>query len=73
VTVFVRVTDPVELRRRLTGRGTDPIDEINRRVAAAEYELKHAGDYQHVIESGPKEADFIELNKIYLQEKRSRV
>jgi hypothetical protein len=26
-----------------------------------------------VIESGPKEADFLELNKIYLQEKKSRV
>lgn len=73
VTVFVRVTDPVELRRRLTGRGTDPVDEINRRVAASEYELQHAGHYQHVIESGPKEADFLELNKIYLQEKKSRV
>jgi guanylate kinase len=73
VTVFVRVTDPVELRRRLTGRGTDPVDEIDRRVAASEYELQHAGHYQHVIESGPKEADFLELNKIYLHEKKSRV
>jgi guanylate kinase len=34
VTVFVRVLDPVELRRRLTGRGTDPADEIDRRVQA---------------------------------------
>ncbi|MFM9148673.1 MAG: hypothetical protein ACKORI_11325, partial [Verrucomicrobiota bacterium] len=52
VTVFVRVGDRDELRRRLTGRGTDAADEIERRVAAAEEELRHAGEYSHVIESG---------------------
>ena len=70
VTVFVRVSDHAELRRRLTGRGTDPADEIDRRVAAAEWELQHAGHYQHVIESGPREADFAALQKIYLEEKQ---
>lgn len=70
VTVFVRVSDRTELRRRLTGRGTDPADEIDRRVAAAEWELQHAGHYQHVIESGPREADLAALQKIYLSEKK---
>ena len=69
VTVFVRVLDPVELRRRLTGRGTDPADEIDRRVQAAEWELGHAGDYQHIIESGTREADFASLDAIYRSEK----
>lgn len=69
VTVFVRVLDPVELRRRLTGRGTDPVDEIDRRVKAAEWELSHASDYQHVIESGSREADFTALDSIYQGEK----
>ena len=69
VTVFVRVLDPVELRRRLTGRGTDPVDEIDRRVKAAEWELSHAGDYQHIIESGTREADFATLEGIYRGEK----
>lgn len=69
VTVFVRVLDPVELRRRLTGRGTDPADEIDRRVKAAEWELSHAGEYQHVIESGSREADFTVLASIYQGEK----
>ncbi len=70
VTVFVRVLDPVELRRRLTGRGTDPVDEIDRRVFAAEWELGHAGEYQHVLESASREADFTALNVIYQTEKR---
>lgn len=70
VTVFVRVSDPIELRRRLTGRGTDQADEIDRRVKAAEWELSHAGDYQHVIESASREADFAALDAIYRAEKR---
>ena len=70
VTVFIRVSDPVELRRRLTGRGTDHADEIDRRVATASSELLHAGEYQHVIESGTREADFTALETIYRSEKR---
>ncbi len=69
VTVFIRVSDRVELRRRLTGRGTDRMDEIDRRVVAASAELLHAGTYQHVIESGTREADFAELNRVYQAEK----
>ena len=72
VTVFIRVSDRAELRRRLTGRGTDPADEIDRRVAAAEEELRHAGSYQHVIESGTREADFAALLAIYHAEKARR-
>ncbi len=70
VTVFIRVSDPIELRRRLTGRGTDPADEIDRRVAAASEELLQAGTYQHLIESGSREADFTALDVIYRAEKR---
>ena len=72
VTVFIRVSDHAELRRRLTGRGTDPVDEIDRRVAAAEEEIRHAGAYQHVIESGSRETDFAALQSIYLAEKARR-
>lgn len=72
VTVFIRVSDRAELRRRLTGRGTDPADEIDRRVAAAEEEIRHAGSYHHVIESGDREADFAALRGLYLAEKSRR-
>lgn len=72
VTVFIRVSDRAELRRRLTGRGTDPADEIERRVAAAEEELRHAGAYHHVIEGGDREADFAALRRIYLAAKARR-
>jgi len=58
VTVFIRVSDRT--------------DEIDRRVAAAEEELRHAGSYQHVIESGSREADFAALLAIYHAEKARR-
>jgi hypothetical protein len=41
-------------------------------VAAAEEELRHAGTYQHVIESGSREADFAALLAIYRAEKARR-
>ncbi len=72
VTVFIRVSDRAELRRRLTGRGTDAADEIERRVVAAEEELRHAGSYQHVIESASREEDFAALRRIYQAEKARR-
>lgn len=72
VTVFVRVLDPVELRRRLSGRATDASDEIDRRLQVANEELRHAGEYDHIIESGTREADFAQLEAIYQSARRAR-
>jgi len=72
VTVFVRVTDPVELRRRLSGRGTDAADEIERRMRVATEELRHAGEYDHVIDSASREADFARLEAVYQAARRAR-
>jgi guanylate kinase len=69
VSVFVRVSDVAELRQRLTGRGTDAPEEIERRLAVAREELAHAGEYQYVIESTTRDADFDALWKIYQKEK----
>lgn len=38
-----------ELRRRLTVRGTDSADEIDRRVAIAEEEMRYGHLYDHVL------------------------
>jgi len=65
VTVFIRVSDPVELRRRLSGRGTDAPDEVERRLRVSAEEMSHSGEYQHVIESGTRDADFARLDSIY--------
>ena len=56
----------------LLGGGHAPVDLIGRVGAAAEEELRHAGSYQHVIESGSREADFAALLAIYHAEKARR-
>jgi len=72
LTIFVRVTNPIELRRRLSGRGTDAADEIERRMAVATEELRHASEYNHVIDSTDRQADFDKLNAIYLAARQAR-
>ena len=38
-----------ELTRRLTGRGTDAQEVIARRLAAAQAEMRHVGEFDYVI------------------------
>ncbi|MGB0722931.1 MAG: guanylate kinase [Gammaproteobacteria bacterium] len=48
-TVFLLPPSLVELRRRLTGRGEDSEEVIARRLAAAQSEIVHAGEYDCVV------------------------
>jgi len=72
VTVFISVTDPIELRRRLSGRGTEAPEEMERRLRVSAEEMAHAGEYQHLIESGSRDADFARLAAIYRAARASR-
>lgn len=72
LTIFVRVTDPIELHRRLSGRGTDDADEIERRMVVATEELLHASEYDYIIDSADRQADFDRLNTIYLAARQAR-
>jgi len=47
--VFILPPSMDELTRRLTGRGTDAPDVIERRLAAAEAEMRHVGEFDYVI------------------------
>jgi guanylate kinase len=49
VSVFIAPPSMAVLRQRLTDRGQDAPDVIERRLAAARSELKHAGECQYVI------------------------
>ena len=49
VDIFINPPDMEELRARLEGRGTDSQDVIERRLANAEFEMSHAGDYMYQI------------------------
>ncbi|MCK6390789.1 MAG: guanylate kinase [Azonexus sp.] len=47
--VFILPPSMAELTRRLVGRGTDAADVIERRLAAAEAEMRHVGEFDYVI------------------------
>lgn len=49
VGVFVLPPSMDELTRRLTGRGTDSSAVIARRLAAAQDEMRHVGEFDYVI------------------------
>ncbi len=47
--IFILPPSLDELARRLTGRGTDSEEVIARRLAAAEAEMRHVGEFDYVI------------------------
>jgi len=63
--VFVLPPSVEELRRRLTGRGQDDAGVIDRRVAAAESEMAHAGEADFRIINDDFDSALQELLGIY--------
>lgn len=49
VHVFLVPPDPIEVERRLRGRGTDSEDVVRRRLAEVEHEIAHWGSYDYLI------------------------
>jgi len=49
IRVFILPPSLVELRRRLSGRGQDDEVTVNRRMAAAEMEMSHAGEAAYQV------------------------
>ena len=49
LSLFIQPPSVEELRRRLTGRGTDTPEAIEERLAKAEYELTFASQFDRVI------------------------
>ncbi len=49
VSIFILPPSMDELQRRLVGRGTDSHEVIERRLAAAQAEMRHVGEFDYVI------------------------
>ncbi len=64
--VLVMVAPPSveELRRRLSGRGSESESQITNRLARMEYELSYRDKYDYVIVNDDLEAAIAELGKI---------
>lgn len=49
LSVFIQAPSIEELRKRLESRGTDSIEDINRRVAKADEEMQYADDFDFIL------------------------
>jgi len=64
-TLFIVVPDVSELRARLEERAEDEANTIEDRLAIAESEMQQQGQFDHVIVSSTREADFERAQTIY--------
>lgn len=49
MSLFIQPPSVEELRRRLEGRGTDSREQIEERLAKAEYEMSFAPQFDHIV------------------------
>ena len=64
ISVFIQPPSVEELRRRLIGRGTDSIEEIEKRVSKAAQEMQRAPMFDHVVVNDDLETAFKEFSGI---------
>lgn len=72
VRVFLLPPSIEELRRRLTGRGTDPADVIQARMDRARAEISHWDGYDYVVVNDDVEACFAKVSTILHAERMKR-
>jgi len=65
VRIFILPPSVEELRHRLTGRGQDAAEVIDRRVAAAEAEMAHAAEAQYRVVNSDFDTALVELKAIF--------
>lgn len=70
VSIFIAPPSIAALRARLEARGQDPEEVINRRMQAAEDEMSHASEYQHVVVNDDFESALAELAGIVQRSRR---
>jgi guanylate kinase len=66
--IFVKPPSMEELRRRLTGRGTDAPEVIERRLSEAEHELSLAGEYGYQVVNDDLEDAVAKVKQIISEE-----
>src|SRR3954451_13153571 len=64
VRIFIAPPSEEVLRTRLIGRGTDDLEQIERRLAVAKAELAAAGDFAHIVRNERLEEAADQLQRI---------
>jgi len=68
VLIFIAPPDPAVLRERLSGRGTDSVEAIERRLETAKQELEAQQEFEHVVMNDRLEGAASELEGIVRDE-----
>jgi len=68
VQVFIAPPSPAALRARLVGRGTDPPEQVEARLARALEELAAQGEFRHVVVNDRLEEAVAELEDVVRRE-----
>ncbi len=68
VLIFIAPPDPSVLRERLSGRGTDSVEAIERRLETAKAELESQQEFKHVVVNEDLERAIGELEGIVREE-----
>ena len=69
VLVFIAPPSLEELRNRLTGRGTESAEEVEKRLSCAESELAYSDKYDYIIVNDDVETAAAKMEAILLAEK----
>jgi guanylate kinase len=69
VSLFLMPPSREELRLRLSGRGTDSLEEVEHRMRIAEEEMLRWNRYDYCLVSRSREEDFERIKSIYVAEK----
>ena len=69
VLVFIAPPSLEELRNRLTGRGTESAEEVEKRLSCAESELAYRNKYDYIIVNDDVETAAAKMEAILLAEK----
>lgn len=72
VSVFITPPDLEELKKRITGRGTESPEVIERRMLRAQKELNHINEYDHVIVNRTVDESVEKFLSIIEQERKKR-
>ena len=67
--LFIMPPSREELRARLTGRGTDAPEEIERRLRIAEDEMRRWSEYDLCLVSADRDSDFDRIRSAYIAAK----
>lgn len=65
VSLFILPPSITELRKRLTGRGTDSEETINHRMSEALNEIRHYGEYEYLVVNDDFDTALQELQSVF--------